>query len=113
MRLRALFRLAFARVPAVLALTTPHRLTRWLILQKARHQGLAPPLTDCKRTVSESLSLPSPGFFSPFPRGTRALSVVTRISPWRVDPPSSRRISVPRGTHCRSVSAVIYGTFTL
>ena len=35
----ALFRLAFAVAPAVTALTLPHPLTRWLILQKARHQG--------------------------------------------------------------------------
>jgi hypothetical protein len=32
-------------------------------------------LTACRRTVSGSLSLPSPGFFSPFPRGTSSLSV--------------------------------------
>jgi hypothetical protein len=29
----------------------------------------------CRRTVSGSISLPSPGFFSPFPRGTCSLSV--------------------------------------
>jgi hypothetical protein len=33
------------------------------------------PLTACKRTVSGSISLPSPGFFSPFPHGTGSLSV--------------------------------------
>ena len=32
-------------------------------------------LTCCGFTVSGSLSLPSPGFFSPFPHGTSALSV--------------------------------------
>ena len=113
MRLRALFRLAFARVPAVAALTTPHRLTRWLILQKARHQRLAPPLTVCKHTVSESVSLPSPGFFSPFPHGTCALSVVKCIQPWRVDPPSSGGVSVSRRTLCQSGWATfVYEAFT-
>jgi hypothetical protein len=34
------------------------------------------PLTACKHTVSGSLSLPSPGFFSPFPHGT--LSAIGR-----------------------------------
>jgi hypothetical protein len=34
---------------------------------------LAP--TVCKHTVSGSISLPSSGFFSPFPHGTYALSV--------------------------------------
>ena len=32
----------------------------------------------CKHTVSCSISLPSPGFFSPFPRGTCSLSVVSQ-----------------------------------
>jgi hypothetical protein len=31
--------------------------------------------TACTHTVSDSLSLPSTGFFSPFPHGTRSLSV--------------------------------------
>jgi hypothetical protein len=31
--------------------------------------------TACKRMVSGSISLPSPGFFSPFPHGTSSLSV--------------------------------------
>jgi hypothetical protein len=34
-----------------------------------------PPPPTCKQTVSGSLSLPSPGFFSPFPHGTGSLSV--------------------------------------
>ena len=37
------------------------------------------PLTACRHTVSDSLSLPSPGFFSPFPHGTCALSLASRI----------------------------------
>lgn len=68
--LLALFTLAFAPASAVSAFTLPHLLTRWLILQKARHQRLATPLTDCKCMVSESISLPSRGSFHAFPRGT-------------------------------------------
>ena len=30
---------------------------------------------DCRQAVSGSISLPSPGFFSPFPHGTSSLSV--------------------------------------
>src|SRR5438132_11989646 len=41
MRLDALFRLAFASAPAVTALASPHPLTRWLILQKARRHALS------------------------------------------------------------------------
>ncbi len=37
------------------------------------------PLTACKRTVSGSISLPLPGFFSPFPHGTCSLSLAQRI----------------------------------
>jgi hypothetical protein len=39
-RLNALFRLAFAPAPP-LGLTLPRTVTRWLILQKARHRGTA------------------------------------------------------------------------
>jgi hypothetical protein len=41
--------------------------------------GTKGPLTACKRTVSDSISLPLPGFFSPFPHGTCALSLARRI----------------------------------
>ena len=66
MRLNALFRLAFA--PASHHwLTLPHTATRWLILQKARHRGHDrshdDALTDCKPTVSGTISLPSRGTF--------------------------------------------------
>ena len=36
-------------------------------------------LTACRHTVSGSISLPSPGCFSPFPHGTCSLSVVKSI----------------------------------
>ena len=79
MRLNALFRLAFATAPDLKSLTLPHTVTSRLIMQKARRHALpcghsAP--TACRRTVSSSISLPSPGFFSPFPHGTGSLSVV-------------------------------------
>jgi hypothetical protein len=66
MRLNALFRLAFAPAPP-LGLTSPHTVTRWLILQKARHRDAGrnrrDALTDCKPTVSGTISLPSRGAF--------------------------------------------------
>ena len=79
MRLDALFRLAFATAPDLQSLTLPHTVTSRLIMQKARRHTLpyghsAP--TACRRTVSSSISLRSPRFFSPFPHGTCALSVV-------------------------------------
>ena len=68
------------RLQNVCPLTSPHRLTRWLIMQKARRQPLAQsahrPPTACKLLVSGSISLPSQGFFSPFPHGTGSLSVI-------------------------------------
>ena len=42
-------------------------------MQKARRRPQAS--TACKHTVSGSFSLPYSGFFSPFPHGTRSLSV--------------------------------------
>ena len=62
------------RLRGLCTLTLPQKITRRLIMQKARRQ-LAPP-TACRQTVSGSLSLPSPGFFSPFPHGTGSLSVI-------------------------------------
>jgi hypothetical protein len=65
MRLNALFRLAFAPAPHHW-LTSPHTVTRRLILQKARHRGQDKPddaLTDCGPTVSGTISLPSRGTF--------------------------------------------------
>src|SRR5687768_5563197 len=67
-RLNALFRLAFAPAP-LHRLTLPRTVTRWLILQKARHHGYYrrtcnnDALTVCKPTVSGTISLPSRGTF--------------------------------------------------
>ena len=63
----ALFRLAFATAPGITPLTSPQRVTRRFILQKARGQafpseGYSPP-TACRHTVSGSISLPSRGSF--------------------------------------------------
>ena len=46
-------------------------------MQKARGQLPQEPPTACKHTVSGTISLPSPGFFSPFPHGTGSLSVTS------------------------------------
>ena len=44
--------------------------------------------TACRHTVSGSLSLPSPGCFSPFPHGTGALSVAREYLALEGGPPS-------------------------
>jgi hypothetical protein len=65
------------------SLNRPRRVTRRIILQKARRQAVAKPpgpSTACKQLVSGSISLPSPGYFSPFPHGTvryRSLRVLS------------------------------------
>ena len=45
-------------------------------MQKVRRHTVTRAPTACKHTVSGSISLPSPGFFSPFPHGTCSLSVI-------------------------------------
>ena len=70
----ALFRLAFATAPPLDGLTLLPTLTRWFIMQKVRGQafpnfGYSPP-TACRHGISDSVSLPFTGFFSPFPCGT-------------------------------------------
>jgi hypothetical protein len=67
-------------------LNRPQKVTRRIMLQKARRQASlrTGPSTACKQPVSGSLSLPSPGYFSPFPHGTvryRSLHVV-RLGEW-------------------------------
>ena len=49
------------------------------------------PPTACRRTVSGSLSLPSPGFFSPFPHGTGSLSVAGEYLALEGGPPGFPR----------------------
>ena len=73
----ALFRLAFATHPSHKDLCLPQKVTRRLIKQKARDHRINPALTPCRHRVSGSISLPSQGFFSPFPHGTGSLSVAS------------------------------------
>jgi hypothetical protein len=76
---------------------------------KGTPSGMERPLTAGGDKVSGSLSFPLPGGFSPFPHGTRALSVVQGMSPWRVVPPASHTVpraawysgSPPRRLPCR------------
>src|SRR5262249_34717837 len=54
--------------------------------------------TACKRVVSGTISLPSQGFFSPFPHGTRSLSVA---SEYLALPDGPGRF--PQGSTCPAV----------
>ena len=47
--------------------------------------------TACTSTVSGSISLPSPGFFSPFPHGTGSLSVGQEYLALEDGPPMFRQ----------------------
>ena len=61
------------RLPYTVKLATDSKsLTHYTKGTQSPHEG-AP--TACTHTVSGSISLPSPGFFSPFPHGTGSLSV--------------------------------------
>ncbi len=71
----ALFALGFPSPPLQSNLGSPRTITRRLIMQKASSHRLAAAPTHCMQLVSGSVSLPSQGFFSPFPRGTGSLSV--------------------------------------
>ena len=85
-------------------LTLPRRVSRRLIKQKARGQAPPPvkvadrPSTACKHTVSGTVSLPSPGFFSPFPHGTSSLSVASECLALEDGPPR-----FPRDCTCPAV----------
>ena len=49
------------------------------------------PPTDCRRPVSGTMSLPSSGFFSPFPHGTGSLSVSKEYLAFEGGPPIFRQ----------------------
>ena len=63
------------RVPASWQLASPVTATRRFIMQKARRHRIKPAPTACRRMVSGTISLSSSECFSPFPHGTRSLSV--------------------------------------
>jgi hypothetical protein len=100
----ALFRRGFPAAPAVAALTKPRTVTRRIILQKARGEAslrTSPP-TAWTHTISGSISLPSPGYFSPFPHGTvryRSLRVAC-LGGW--SPQLRPRFFVPGSTQVPS-----------
>ena len=91
----ALFRLGFPAASDLRPLTLLHTVTRRLINQKAYHHHLSMTVIDCKHMVSNSLSLPSQGFFSPFPHGTGSLSVIREYLALEGGPPS-----FPQGSTC-------------
>ena len=76
-RLVALFRLAFARAPGLPSLGLAAHRDSQVYSTKDTPQALMP-AASCRSMVSGSISLPSPGFFSPFPHGTPSLSVAAR-----------------------------------
>src|SRR5271157_1842529 len=90
--------------------------TRRLILQKARHHPTTGALTDCRHTVSGTLSLPSRGTFH------HSLTVLIRyrssgcIQAYRVVPADSQQIPRARcySGHCDNRRRVFaYGILTL
>lgn len=74
----ALFRLGFPAAPGINPLTLQHKITRRLILQQARSHPINRAPAGCKLMVSGSISLSFSLFFSPFPHGTRSLSVTSK-----------------------------------
>jgi hypothetical protein len=97
----ALLRLGFPAASSLKDLTSLQSVTRRLINQKARHHSIAAALTACRHTVSGSISLPSPGFFSPFPHGTGSLSVIRRYLALEDGPPR-----FPQGFTCLVVLSI-------
>ena len=119
MRLNALFRLAFTTATRH-RLTSPHTVTRRLILQKARGHITHPQAgVTLPRLVSTRFQVlfhdPSPGCFSPFPHGTSSLSVTRKYSGLGGGPPGFTRNStgsVLLGKSLRSRKGFTYGTVT-
>ena len=58
---------------------------------KGTLSDLKDPPTDCRRSVSGTVSLPSSGCFSPFPHGTGSLSVSKEYLAFEGGPPIFRQ----------------------
>ena len=74
------------------------------------------PPTACKRVVSGTISLPSQGFFSPFPHGTGSLSVARKYLALRHGRRRfTRDFSCPALLRCLSRASIVvaYGAVTL
>ena len=87
-------RFRYGSAPSRLNLATYQQLAGSLCKRHAVRPSVlrrhSPP-TACKRTVSGSISLPSPGFFSPFPHGTGSLSVAGEYLALEGGPPGFLR----------------------
>ena len=78
------------RLPYSVKLATESKsLTHYTKGTQSPRQAQAP--TACTHTVSGSISLPSPGFFSPFPHGTGSLSVSQEYLALEDGPPIFRQ----------------------
>ena len=77
MQLSALIRLAFAPVTLLQKLSLAAYRNSQVYSTKDTPLPLRA-VTSCQSMVSGSLSLPLPGFFSPFPHGTCSLSVAAQ-----------------------------------
>src|SRR5690554_973601 len=88
MPLNALFGLGFPTAPPC-GLTSRHNVTHRPMMQKVRRRTVRGhrASTACRRAVSGTISLPLPGYFSPFPHGTCALSVVKEYLALEDGPP--------------------------
>ena len=85
-------RLAFATAPHLKCLTLLLNVTRWPVLQKVRGHtsNVLPQLVSAGFQV---LFHSPPGVLFTFPSRYYALSVHISVSPWRVVPPASHKVS--------------------
>ena len=105
----ALFRLGFPSASGLPSLNlAPHRNSQAHSTKGTRSptRGQAP--TACKSMVSGSISLPSPGFFSPFPHGTSALSVAVSYLALEGGPPGFKQ-----GSSCPALLRYPHGAVSI
>ena len=113
-------RFRYGSAPSTLNLATYQQLAGSLCKRHAVRPSVlrrhSPP-TACRQTVSGSISLPSPGFFSPFPHGTGSLSVAGEYLALEGGPPGFLRGCtcpvVLGNAHQRDQYAFVYRTITV
>ena len=107
MQLTALIRLAFAPAPELRFLSLAAYRNSQVYSTKDTPLPLRA-VTSCQSMVSGSISLPLPGFFSPFPHGTCSLSVTREYLALRDGPRRFRQNS-----SCSAVLRIPYRVYDI
>jgi hypothetical protein len=83
------------------------------MIQEVRRHGPKPLRLHCKHSVSDTISPPYSGYFSPFPHGTCSLSVTEEYLGLEDGPPMFKQDFTCPALLLSNLMHYLYGTITL